>query len=302
MYKMGLNNTIRDVWYWLCENVLVVMPTKTFYRLLSFVQCLRLGGHWYWFDLKNPQTFNEKINYLKLFERNPLSPIVADKLTVRDYVKDTVGEEYLIPIIGIYSSADEINFKELPKKFVLKTNHGSGWNLICHDKNQLSWEIELKKVKSWLKKNAYYLSREWQYKYTKPQLIHEELLEYEIDDYKFFCDMGEPRYIQVDSDRFSNHQRTVFDTSWDEVDMYFMYPRIESEVPKPSKLNEMLLLAKKLSKPFIFCRVDLYEYKGKVFFGEITLHPGGGSEPFREYKYDLLMGGVIDVKAICNKP
>ena len=249
-------------------------------------------------DLENPKTFNEKLNYLKLNDRNHLSPIVADKVEVRDYVSDLIGDRYLIPLIGIYSNANQIQLNELPEKFVIKANHGSGFNLICNDKNILDWKSEKYIMDQWIKKNAYYFSREWQYFDIKPKLICEELLSKELNDYKIFCSNGKPSLIQVDHSRFTDHQRTLFDLNWNEKEIQIRYKKINKKISKPTQLEEMLMVAEKLSSKFLFCRIDLYEFDNKVYFGEITLYPGGGQEPFLNKDQDLKMGELINIELL----
>ncbi len=246
-------------------------------------------------NFNNPKTFNEKLNFIKFNCRNDLGQMVADKVEVRDYVASSIGEEYLIPIIDIYKSVEEIPFNALPDKFALKTNHGSGWNIICKDKSKLDWERNSNKMRKWLNRNAYFLSREWQYRNIEAKIICEELLEFEVKDYKFFCRKGEPLLIQVDANRFTNHQRSFYDVNWNEKKQFLTYPNITENVNKPFNLQNMIQLAKKLSKPFLFCRVDLYEHLGRIYFGEITLFPGGASEPFGSYAEDLEMGKMIDI-------
>lgn len=294
-------NTIKEIWYLVCKHLLIFAPASFFYQFITFVNFNRLGFKWYRLNLDEPQTFNEKLNYLKLHNRNELAPIVADKVAVRNYVKDTIGEKYLIPLIGVYTNPDDIDFDALPQKFALKTNHGSGWNLICADKSKLNWAVEKKKLQEWLKKNAFYLSREWQYKNITPKLICEELLEYEIKDYKVFCSNGQPTYIQVDAERFTNHERTLFTTNWEETNIQIRYPKIRKSIERPAHLDEMLELSQKLSAPFEFCRVDLYEHNGNIYFGEITLHPGGGMEPFVRNEDDMAMGKLIDIELVKEK-
>lgn len=289
----------RNLWYWVCKYVLIVIPDKWFYQIITFINYNRLGFKWYHLNLVTPKTFNEKLNYLKMNDRNELASVVADKVAVRDYVSNTIGANYLTPLIGVYDNAKEIDYDELPCKFALKTNHGSGgWNLICNDKSKLIWPDEVKKLNSWLRKNAYYLSREWHYKNIIPKLLCESLLEYEIMDYKFFCSQGNPQYIQVDRKRFSSHERSLFTTEWVETNVLIRYNKISNEIPKPVLLDEMLMLSEKLSSPFHFCRVDLYEHNNRVYFGEITIHPGGGMEPFVRFEDDLKMGEVIDIKTL----
>ncbi|MCB9201609.1 MAG: hypothetical protein H6604_00980 [Flavobacteriales bacterium] len=251
---------------------------------------IRLKYKPYKLNLSNPKTFNEHLNYKKLKENYPLGTIVADKVKVRTYIKEKIGEKYLIPIHGIYSSADEVNFKELPKGFALKTNHGSGWNVICQDKEKLDIQATKNKFSKWLKYNAYYLSREWQYKDIQPLIICEKLLKYEIFDYKFFCFKGQPIFIQVDIDRFTNHTRNFYDLEWNLQGFGINYPLFNKKIEKPAQLQEMIEVSKVLSKDFDFVRVDLYVYENKVFFGELTLYPGGGFEPFLSIEQDLEMG------------
>jgi hypothetical protein len=286
----------RNLWYWTCKYVFIALPASTFSKFAFFINCIRLKHPYYSFNLKSPKTFNEKLNYLKLNDRNPLAPVVGDKVKVRDYVRDTVGDKYLIPSIGVFDNASKIDVNALPQRFALKTNHGSGWNLIVKDKSLLNWEVEKRQLNRWLNKNSFYLNREWHYKKITPLLLCEELLEFEIKDYKFFCSMGKPKLVQVDSDRFSNHQRAMYTAdTWQECKIQIRYAKSNNPIPKPKLLEEMVAISSKLAQPFVFCRVDLYEHNGKVFFGEITLHPGGGIEPFLNREMDLEMGHLIDL-------
>ena len=287
-------NFLRISWYLFCKNVLVLIPDSWFSQFIHLVNHIRLGFKWHPLNFRQPKTFNDKVNELKLKYRNTLAPIVADKVSVRDFVKEKIGEQYLVPIIDIFDSADKIILEELPNSFVIKANHGSGWNLICLDKTKLDWEIEKKKLNSWLSQNAYYLNREWQYKSIKPLLICEELLGNDVKDYKVFCFDGKPKFIQVDSDRFSNHERSFFDLSWNELDITIRYPRISKLPPPPPNLKLMFQLAERLSNDFPFCRIDLYNIEGEIFFGEITLHPGGGVEPFGSYSQALEVGNYFN--------
>ncbi len=246
-------------------------------------------------NLKNPKTFNEKTLWLKQNYRDKLGMIVADKYKVRNYVEKKIGSKYLIPLINIYKDEKEINIGTLPKRFVLKPNHGSGWIIICRDKVKISEKYVKNICKDWLKMNYYYISREWQYKNIEPKIILcEEYLSpkenEELKDYKIFCFNGNPKYVQIDVDRFTNHKRCFYDTNWKKLPFTTLYPKANRDIPKPSKLNEMLLISKKLSENFIFSRIDLYYPKNKVFFGEITLHHGGGYEPFFPQYYDLILG------------
>lgn len=291
----NLHTIINETWYLLCRWVLIVLSEQLFTKLLFWVQNTRLGFKPYNLNISNPNTFNEKVSFIKIYRKSEYGVIVADKLSVRYFVASIIGEQYLIPLHSIYQSVDEIDFLSLPSKFALKTNHGSGWNIICKNKIELDWNQEVKKLNSWMTKNAYYLSREWQYKYIRPIILCEHLLEYEINDVKIFCNKGKPFLIQIDKGRFTNHKRSFYNSKWEKINVTLNYDQIQDEIDKPVNFNEMLRIAEKLSKYFLFCRIDLYEHNNSVYFGEITLHPGGGCEPFATYEEDLLIGKLVDI-------
>lgn len=292
---------LKDVWYWTCRGPFSLLPDKAFIRLASWVTYKRLNFRWYRFNLTNPCTFNEKLNYLKLKQPHPLSYMVADKVAVRHYVAKKAGKELLIPVVGVYEKVEDIPFNTLPDQFVLKVNHGSGWNIICTNKSVLDIEDASKKLSKWLHRNAWYLSREKQYKEIPPKIICESLIGENIHDYKFFCSHGNPFAIQVDIDRFGDHQRVIYDITWQKMDIGINYPQPESDIPAPDKLYDMVQIVKKLSQDFGFCRVDLYEVNNRVYFGEITLYPGGGFEPFHTYEQDLQFGQYVQVDDL-DKP
>ncbi len=256
---------------------------------------MRLGFKFSFLNLANPQTFNEKLNYFKSLPLNEKHTMLADKVLVRDYINKTIGEEYLVPALGVYSTAEEINWDELPASFILKTNHGSGWNLICRDKLTFDKERAIKLFKRWLKYNAYYLSREKQYKNIKPLILCEQLLEYEIYDFKFFCFKGKPIFVQIDIDRFSNHKRIFFDMQWQKLPFSIRYEISDKTIDAPDQLEEMIAVATKLSSDLDFCRVDLYIHHNQVYFGEITLIPGGGNEPFNPQEFDKEIGKYFKI-------
>lgn len=255
-------------------------------------------------DINNPRSFNEKIMWLKRNHRNSLGKKITDKLQVREYVKDKIGSQYLIPLIDTFENEKEIDLDKLPNKFILKPNHGSGWIILCKDKSKMS-EAYIKSVyRSWLEKDYYYIAREWQYKGIEPKILCEKYLlrddNEDLKDYKIFCFHGEPKYIQIDVDRYSNHTRCFYDPEWNKLPFTIIYPKYEGEVSKPSKLKEMVQISKKLSEPLIFSRVDLYCIKDKVYFGEITLHPGSGHKPFCPSNYDLILGRDLSLPKKSN--
>lgn len=285
----------KHLWYLLCRYILVVIPDRYFVQFTSFVTYKRLGFRYKKLNLKHPVSFNEKLTFLKINKYHNDYSEFADKVQVRKYVEETIGPKYLVPVIKIFNSVEEINFDLLPTSFVLKTNHGSGWNLICRDKNLLDENKVKRQFKRWLKYNAFYLTREYQYKQIKPAILCEEMLEYNLYDYKFFCFDGEPKIIQVDVDRFTNHRRAFFNTKWEKQNFSIRYPVSEKAIEKPSNLNEMISVCKKLSALFGFVRVDLYLVDGCIYFGELTFTPGGGNEPFNPVEYDYIFGRFLNI-------
>lgn len=240
-----------------------------------------------------PTTFNEIINVYKISpEMERLWPY-ADKLRVRKYVAETVGTKILNQVYGVYRNPEAINFKTLPDKFVLKTTHGSNWNIVCNNKTELNWHLTKQQLKTWLATNYYPLFQERQYKFIKPQIMCEKYLEDKqgnLTDYKFFCFHGQPRFIQVDIDRFNNHKRGFYDLSWNKLPFTLRYPSIKKKVKKPAKLKEMIKIAEMLSKPFVHVRVDLYLLKFQVLFGELTFASESGLSDFKPDKYNYIIG------------
>lgn len=252
----------------------------------------------YRLDLSHPQTYNEKLQWIKLYDRKPEYTIFADKYMVRDYVAKTIGNQYLIPLIGMYKRVEEIPWKELPNRFVLKCNHASGTNIICKNKADLDIAFVEKKLNTWLKKNAYWGAREWCYKYIDPCIICEEFIETQDgntpDDYKFMCFNGVPKLIQVHHDRYGNHTLDYYTSEWKKADLQRIDANTSTkEVKKPKKLDEMISIASKLSKNMYYARIDLYYVNEKIYFGEITLYPTGGFSTFTKYEDDLLLGSFI---------
>jgi len=288
-----MNNNLRNFLYLSIKLFNPLINNTLYTQLLFLLQNLRLGKRYYYLDLKTPKTFNEKISWIKFHERNPLSTMVADKLEVRNYVKQIIGEDFLIPILEIFKTPEDINLSRLPNKFVLKLTNGSGMNYLCQNKFEADEkQIKLKFSEAY-KINPYYLSREWHYNSIQPKIVAEELLEYNIKDFKFFCSKNGPFMIQVDKNRFTYHTRNIYDLKWNLQKIKIRYPNDEEPINCPKNLELMIEIAKKLSKQFIFSRIDLYEHNGKVYFGEITLHPGGGVEPFDSYESDKIMGSNI---------
>ncbi|NOH16235.1 glycosyl transferase [Clostridium cochlearium] len=251
-------------------------------------------------NLQNPQTFNEKLQWLKLYNRNPLYTQLVDKYEVRKYIAKTIGEEYLIPLLGVYDNFDEIDFSKLSNQFVLKCTHDSGGLVICKDKNKLDIEAARKKIKKSLKRNYYYHGREWPYKNVKPRIICEKYMvdesDTELKDYKFMCFNGEVKCIFVCLNRNSVNglNINIYDPSWNL--MPFGRPNhlnSNTTILKPKNFYKMVQFAEKLSRDIPFVRVDFYETNGRLYFGELTFYPGAGFEEFNPESYDYLLGSWI---------
>lgn len=209
----------------------------------------------------------------------------ADKVTVRDYIAQKIGEEYLVPSLGVYSDPDEIDFYALPDRFVLKVNWGSGQNIICKDKSTLNIEDAKNKLKQWMQphSNIYYLSLEWGYKNIQPKILCEQYIE-QLDnnllDYKFICFNGQPQFVWIDTDRFVDHKRIFYDLEWKRQSFGLGYPIDNRDYSKPENFDKMITFAKVLSDAFPQARVDFYNMNGKIYFGEITFYSGAGHELF----------------------
>lgn len=252
-------------------------------------------------DLKNPKTFNEKIQWLKLHSRNPEYTRMVDKIEAKKYVAEKIGEEYIIPTLGVWDDPDDIDFDELPNQFVLKCNHNSGGLFICKDKRQVSRE-QFRQIQRQLKKelryNYYWRTREWPYKNVKRKVFMEKYMVdesgVELKDYKIFCFHGKPYMIQVDFDRFVEHKRNIYFTDWTLAPFEYGYPsKKERLVARPICLEEMLELAEKLSGNIIFMRVDFYVVSGKCYFGELTFFPGDGLEKFFPEEWNEKLGELM---------
>lgn len=254
-------------------------------------------------NLKEPKTFTEKLNWIKLYYRNPLMVKCADKYKVREYIKDCGYENLLNPLVAVYENVAEIDYEALPEKFVLKGTHGSGWNIICTDKKKLNTKMYSRIMRSWLKQNIYYSGREWVYDEIKPRIVCEKYIETngeDLKDYKIFCFSGEPTYIQVDGERYTAHKRVYYNTNWERQEFQYGDYGITYEAQKPEMLEKMLKIAKDLSQPFQFARVDLYNVKGMIIFGEITFFPDAGFAKFTPKEMDERMGMLLKLPKVNN--
>ena len=269
------------------------MDDKTYLKLLYFFRFKKK------LDFNDVKTYNEKLQWLKIYDRDPGYTNMVDKYEVRNYIKKKIGEKYLIPIIGKYNCFEEIEFKKLPNKFVLKCTHDSGGVVICNDKNNFDIKKAKKKLNDALNKNYFYLWREWPYKNVKPQIICEEFIEdknsSDLKDYKFMCFNGKVKCIFVCSNRNNDGGLKVdfYDTKWNKLPFERHYKNSLEDIKKPIMLNEMIKLSEVLSQNIPFIRVDFYEVNGKIYFGELTFYPGSGLEEFNPKKYDEILGSWI---------
>ncbi len=288
--KKIIENPRIIIQYVASKGLLNWMPDKQFLKL-----------HYYsWsgkkFNLENPQTFNEKLQWLKLYDRKPKYTQMVDKYEVRKYVAETIGEEYLVPLLGIYNSANEIDFDMLPNQFVLKCTHDSGSFIKCVDKTELNIEKTKEKLSRCLRRNYYYTAREWPYKNVKPRIICEILLDSNIFHYKICCFNGHPKFLYIGQGLVSDHSLMVdyMDLNWNKMPFRRTdFNNFDRVIRRPDHFEEMLTLAEKLCKGFMFARIDLYEVDNKVFFSEITLTPMGGYNPFEPESYDELIGSWL---------
>lgn len=252
-------------------------------------------------NLKSPKTFNEKLQWLKINDRKEIYTKMVDKYEAKNYVADVIGKEYIIPTIGIYNKLSDIDLSKLPDKFVMKCTHDSGGLIICKDKKQLNFNKEKKKIAKRLKRNFYYSGREWPYKNVKPRIIVEKYMEEsdkkELKDYKLFCFNGIPQIVLVCSERYTskNMCETWFDMNWNLIDVVESGHRIDTTISQPKKFKEMIALSKKLSKGIPFIRVDWYEIKGKLYFGELTFYPASGFEKFEPEEWNYKMGEMLEL-------
>nr|MDD5836981.1 ATP-grasp fold amidoligase family protein [Eubacteriales bacterium] len=248
-------------------------------------------------DLLNPVTFSQKQQWYKLNAKMPLMQICADKLAVREYVKDCGYEDLLNDLLGCYDNPNDIDIDSLPNQFVIKASHGSGFNVIVKDKRRLDWKHTRLMLKSWMHQNIAWGGREWVYKDMPRHIIVEKYLEDEtgeLRDYKFFCFNGEPRFMQLEVGRYTNHNtRNFYDMDWNLMPFGKSIPHNPAVVvPKPYLFDEMKRIAKDLCKPFQFVRVDMYQANGKIYFGELTFFPAGGAPDFIPAEYDKIVGDM----------
>ena len=274
------------------EQFLKILYKKTFGRDLN---------------LDNPKRFNEKLQWLKLYDRNPKYTKMVDKYEAKKYVASIIGDKYIIPTLGIYDEFNQINFEKLPDQFVIKCTHDSGGLVICKDKAKLDIKKSKKIINKSLKRNYYYPGREWPYKNVKPRIIIEKYMEEknysQLNDYKFMCFNGKVNCSFVCSERDNKKEGlavTFFDINWEKMPFKRHYRNSIKKIDKPKNYDLMIKLAEQLSENIPFVRVDFYEIDGKVYFGELTFYPGSGLEEFEPDYLDEKLGNLIDLSLVKN--
>lgn len=257
----------------------------------------RLG---YRLNLKNPKTYNEKLQWLKLYDRNPKYTQYADKILVRKHIAETLGEAYLIPLLGVYKRAEDIDFTVLPDQFVIKCNHGAKMNIICKNKASLDLAETCETLNKWLGMEFYRLKREYHYRDIQHLILCEAYMQDgeddELLDYKLFCIGGKVYMIQVDFDRSTHHTRNLYDPQWKLLDVEISFPRNPGKaIEPPAVLPQMIEFAQRLSHEFAQVRVDFYVINGRLYFGEMTFFSGAGFSKYTPRSFEVEMGRYLQL-------
>lgn len=276
------------------KYALKFLPDKIYIQLYYFYKFKHFC------NLKQPKTYNEKLNWLKIHDHNPSYVRMVDKYEVKEYVSQKIGAKYIIPTLGLWDHFDEIIFDELPNQFVLKCTHDSEGIVICKDKRKLDKAKAKEKIEAALKCNFYFIGREWPYKGVKPRIIAEHYMEDHVDgelrDYKFFCFNGEPKVMFVASERNLGATKfDYYDLKFNHLELVQHYPNSNASVRKPETFDMMVKFSKVLSEKIPHVRVDFYEVEGKLYFGELTFYHFSGFMPFQPAKWDMSFGDWINL-------
>ena len=278
---------LSPIWAKICK----MMPDKMYLQW----QFHHIYGRW--LNIEHPQTYADKLAYLKIYKKDARLSQLVDKYAVREYVANTIGDEYLIPLLGVYDRAEEINWDELPKKYVLKCTHDSA-SVILHTSNDFDKKTAIVSLNKHLDRNMFFYAREYPYKSVKPRIVCEVFLDDNgkaPSDYKIMCFSGEPKYIILDMDRFGDHHRDCSDVNWEKQNLTTDHEQSEMVAPKPEGFEKMLDLAKILSRGFSHVRVDFYNLNGKIYFGEMTFFPWGGPIWFKPDEWNYKLGALINI-------
>ena len=289
-----IKNGKADFWASLLENLNFLFPDKLYLKLMF--RC-KMG---YWMNFDNPKTFSEKLQWLKLYNRNPLYTTLVDKYAVKKWVADKIGEDHVIPMLGVWDNANEIDFESLPDQFVLKTTNGGGGDVvICKDKSKFDRKKAVAHLNKSLKNNIYNNYREWPYKNVRPRIIAEKYMEDEsgeLRDYKVFCFNGTPKIFLLYKDRYDDKKMTIdfFDEQrhW----LNLTHPEFDRSTEKPALpdcFERIFSLAKILSQSIPFVRCDFYIVNGSIYFGEMTFYPTSGFALYKPFSWEEKMGSWL---------
>ena len=279
------------------KNALKYIPDKLYLRLYYFAKFKKR------LRLRNPQTFNEKLQWLKLYDRRKIYTTMVDKYEAKKHVAERIGEEYIIPTLGVWDRVEDIDFDNLPEKFVLKCTHDSGGLVVCRDKSKLDIEAAKRTLEKSLKQRYFYAAREWPYKNVRPRIIAEAYMEdgeqkEGLVDYKFYCFSGEPKFLYVSKGLEDHSTASISFLNLDWTFAPFQredYKGFENLPQKPKGYDTMLRLAAEMSKGIPFLRVDLYEINNNIYFSELTFTPCGGMMTFNPKEWDAAIGEWIQL-------
>lgn len=278
------------------SEIIKRIPNKLYISMRYIKQFKRIP------NFKNPKTITEKIQWINLNNKLIKYAYLADKYEVREYVKNKVGEKYLIDLIGCYENSNEINLENMPQKFAIKCTHGCGTNIIVDNKNNIDINEIRNKLNNWMKIDYSVVAKEIHYKYIKPRIICERYIgdnKTDLKDYKFFCFNGKVEFIQVISERNNGKMlQNFYDSEWNELDISFGELNGYKNIDKPTKLSEMVEVAEKLSNEFQFVRVDLYYVDEKILFGELTFTPRGGILNLKPQELNFKLGELISLERV----
>jgi len=247
-------------------------------------------------NLKNPVTFQDKLSWMKLYYHDPAHTTMVDKYAVRKLIANTIGEEYLVPMLGVYDSFDEIDFDALPDQFVMKANHGSGWNIVVKDKEKFDVKSAKSKFDSWMKKNfAFCAGMEMHYKNIKPKIIIEEYCPCKYE-YQFWCFNGTPVFVSVVHEPHSENSKRTYDMEGHELDFITSFPKTENKITLPSSFTAMKKLATVCAENFLFVRVDLFFNEERIFMNELTFTPASGLVKWSPIFQDEICGSFLNLE------
>lgn len=306
LVKLKYNSWIGLKFYILLRKIYIFFK----FRLFSDVYYIKKNfykSHKYNFDIKNPRSLNEKLLWLKLNDRNnPFYTICADKYGVREYLKNNFGEEFLIPLVMETTDVSKITPDNLPDyPFIIKTNHDSAHYIIVKDKSKIDWKKVQTDLTIWMSENYYYVEKEWQYKNIKPRVVVEKLLECSNgkipNDYKLNCINGKVEFVYCSIDREEKNKRNIYSRDWKPLDFSWAKPGKDisnirgEEIQPPASFAKMIEISEEIAKQFKYVRVDFYDVDGKLYFGEITLHHGGGYDIIAPFERDEFYGNLLQL-------